>query len=70
MEADLSADENWDNMQEQTDDWVKVEVEPVVDNAHVDEIEPEVVPDPDEESVHDLFELGAVEYVEETEVNL
>ena len=70
VEADLSADENWDNMQEQTDDWVKVEVEPVVDNAHVDEIEPEVVPDPDEESVHDLFELGAVEYVEETEVNL
>ena len=70
VEADLSADENWDNMQEQTDDWVKVEVEPVVDNAHVDEIEPEVVPDPDAEPVHDLFELGAVEYVEKTEVNL
>jgi methyl-accepting chemotaxis protein len=73
VEADLSADENWDNMQEQTDDWVKVEVEPVVDNAPADEIsavEPEVVPDPDAEPVHDLFELGAEEYVEETEVNL
>ena len=88
-EADQSAGESWDNMQEQTDDWVKVEVEPVVESAPDDEIsaiEPEVVPESeapasvgsmdnsmpetDEEPVHDLFELGAVECVEETEVNL
>ncbi len=46
-EADPSAGGSWDDMQEQADDREKVEVEPVVESAPVDEIpavEPEVVP--------------------------
>lgn len=64
---------------------VEVQPEVVVERAPVDElppIEPEIVQEPqahepvaavqetEEEPVYDLFELGAEEYVEETEVNL
>jgi hypothetical protein len=70
---DAAVDQSWEEMQAQP--------EPAAEEIPV--VEPEVVPVPesadaveepaaetDEEQIYDLFDLGAVEYVEETEVNL
>ncbi len=82
FESAPAVEENWDDMQAEAApeaEIAPVDEKPVVEPEIVMEpqahepaavAKDEVVPEVDEEPVYDLFELGAVEYVNETEVNL
>jgi hypothetical protein len=81
FESGPAVEENWDAMQAEAEPEAAsapVYKRPVVEYEIVQEpqshepavVIDEAVPETDEEPVYDLFELGAVECVKETEVKL